>query len=112
MSTKSWKSIAGCATDEQKEKVVLWFGFLSRNFAGDVMKRIKPIHFDVTLDGGNTQNAEPTGTPKSGTFICDLVVEEGVYPPYIFSAVLMVGADMTNGYRNLHGGCAAFLVDV
>jgi hypothetical protein len=112
MSTESWKSIAGCATDEQKEKVVLWFGFISQNFAGDVVKRIKPVHFDVTLGGGNTQNAEPTGIQKSATFICDLVVEEGVYPPCISSVVLMVGTDMTNGYRILHGGCAAFLVDV
>jgi hypothetical protein len=110
MSTESWKSIEGCATDKQKEKVVLWFGFLSQKFAGDVVKRIKPVHLDATL-GGNTQNAEPTGMQKSGTFICDLVVGEGVYLPCISSVVLMVGADMTNGYRNLHGGCAAFLVD-
>ena len=108
MSTESWKSIEGCATDEQKEKVVLWFGFISQNFAGYVVKRIKPVHFDVTL-GGNT---EPTGIQKSGTLICELVVEEGVHLPCISSAVLMVGADMTNGYKNLHGGCAAFLVDV
>jgi len=75
MSTE--RGIAGVATDDQKERVVLWLKAFSKNFAGDIVKRVKPVRYDVTLGRQDMQNSESSGSNKSGILVCELVIEDG-----------------------------------
>ena len=76
--------IAGCATEEQKEKVILWLQFVSKGFAGSVVEKIKPVKYDVQLGVAGATNADPDtvdppAVTKSGTLVCDLVIGDGSY---------------------------------
>ncbi|KIM33304.1 hypothetical protein M408DRAFT_19619 [Serendipita vermifera MAFF 305830] len=93
--------IAGCATEAQKQKVLLWLQFVSKGFAGSIVERITPVRYDVALVADGTTSTDPnvadaSARTRGATLVCDLVI----------------GDDMLNGYKSLHGGAAAFLVDV
>lgn len=73
--------IAGSATTEQKEKVVLWLQFVSKGFAGSIVERINPLKYDVVLGAEGITNTDPNTTEapvKSGTLVCDLVIGDGM----------------------------------
>ncbi|KAH7096648.1 hypothetical protein BKA62DRAFT_491935 [Auriculariales sp. MPI-PUGE-AT-0066] len=82
--------ISGSATLEQKEvlaRSILFFGRPGGDFAADVASRIRPVRYDVFQDATNKTRTEME---------CELVV----------------GDDMLNYHRTLHGGCTAYLIDV
>ncbi|PVF95906.1 Thioesterase/thiol ester dehydrase-isomerase [Serendipita vermifera] len=87
-SETSTREFLGTATQEQKDTIVYWFKNFTGEYNRNIVRRLTPTKFDVVLDDGNGQRA-------SGTLVVELTIEE----------------DMCNGYRSLHGGCAAFLVD-
>lgn len=100
LQTLTAAQIAGCATDAQKETVILWFQLVSQGFSGSIVERIKPIRYDVVLADSTTSTgpsvADASVRGKGATLVCDLTIED----------------DMLNGYKSLHGGAAAFLADV
>ncbi|KAH7096650.1 HotDog domain-containing protein [Auriculariales sp. MPI-PUGE-AT-0066] len=81
--------LAGNATPEQKEGVIRAWEFLARDelFANKVIACTTPTRYDVRKDASGRDAAE---------LECELVV----------------GDDMLNAYRTLHGGCSAYIIDV
>lgn len=74
---------------------------MSKGFAGSIVERITPVRYDVALVADGTTSTDPnvadaSARTRGATLVCDLVI----------------GDDMLNGYKSLHGGAAAFLVDV
>ncbi|KLO06574.1 hypothetical protein SCHPADRAFT_882727 [Schizopora paradoxa] len=91
-NSPSERPIAGNAAPNVKEKVVELLGFFNgggTGFGDKIGLRIAVTEVSVAKKEYEPQKFE-------GVVICEMTVEE----------------DMVNGAGNLHGGCAAYLVDV
>lgn len=100
------------------------------SFCAEIGKRIRIVQADVflpeiELEGKTEEESEKVRRGAESQTICEIEVTRGKYCPKIFRLFLdsdewllflrslrPIVTDMCNVFGTLHGGCAAFLIDL